>query len=259
MKKYFAAVVFLFMHVFMCAPAAHAQQPFDIGVCQRNASNVNCLQMRYLHFPNDGSDCIAYLKGSVVLPDCAAIGSGLSLVGGVLSATAADFNTMANVPATFPPSPHYQPFSSITGTPTTCSGYGITDCFTATEVAAIYFPKPSCPTTQYLRGDGSCATFPTIPAAAPTINRAIITTASDGTYTWTFPTACSSTAIVSVTPQNNTSAEVINHKVTAVSSTSVSIALSRAVLTLNGLLGITIPVIQTSPGAQSVHLIAVCP
>lgn len=92
----------------------------------------------------------------------------------------------------------------------------------------------------------------------PTIHRVRATTAADGTYTWTYPTACSAAPVISVTPENTVSGEIINHKVTAVSATSMTVSVSRAVLTLNGLLGLTLPVIQT-PTAQVVHLIAICP
>lgn len=122
------------------------------------------------------------------------------------------------------------------------------------------FGTPSGTTAQYLRGDGSLATFPVIPAAT-TINRVRATSGADGAYVWTLPIACAvgQLPVVSVTPENGVAGEVINHKITAISNTSVSIAMSRAILTLNGLLGLTIPIIQTSSGAQTVHLIAICP
>jgi hypothetical protein len=122
------------------------------------------------------------------------------------------------------------------------------------------FGTPSGTTAQYLRGDGSLATFPIIPAAT-TINRVRATSGTDGAYVWTLPIACAvgQLPVVSVTPENGVANEVINHKITAISNTSVSIAMSRAILTLNGLLGLTIPIIQTSAGAQTVHLIAICP
>lgn len=95
----------------------------------------------------------------------------------------------------------------------------------------------------------------------PTINRAAITTAADGTFTWTMPVACATgqLPVVSVTPENSNAGEIINHKLTGRTNTTVSISVSRAVITLNGLLGLNIPVLQTSPGAATVHLIAICP
>lgn len=172
-----------------------------------------------------------------------AIGAGTSSFDG-------SYASLTAVPSTFAPAAHTQPWSTITSTPTTRAGYGITDAqgtltltTTGTGAASLINNTLNIPFVS----------------APPVINRAVITTATDGTYSWTLPTACTGTPVVSVTPQNSTASEVINHKITAVSSTSVSIAMSRAVLTLNGVLGLTIPVIQTTPGAQSVHLIAVCP
>lgn len=71
---------------------------------------------------------------------------------------------LLNKPATFTPSAHTQAFDTITATPTTLAGYGITDGATAAQLATK-FDQPSGTASQYLRGDGSTATFPTIPAA----------------------------------------------------------------------------------------------
>lgn len=112
---------------------------------------------------------------------------------------------------------------------------------------------------QYIRGDGSVATFPTIPTV-PTINRAVITTAADGTYTWNLPNACGvgQLPVVSVTPQG-VGTDVYNHKVTASTNSSVTIAVARSQVTVVALLGLTILSVPASVGATTVHMIAVCP
>lgn len=223
MKKMIFAVVLFMVQFFSAVTPAQAQAPFDLGMCQRDASNVTCTQLRYFHFPSDGSDCIGYLKGSLVLPGCAAIGNGLALSSGVLSATTADYNTLVNVPATFTPSAHFQPFSSITGTPTTCSGYGITDC-------------------------------PTVPV----INRARITTATDGTYTWTYPTACpaSTIPIIQVTPEGSASTTYNTVIVGTPTNTAASIKITQ----VTDIVLLTIHVLGVAPASATVvHLTAVCP
>ena len=87
------------------------------------------------------------------------------------------YSALTGIPSTFAPSAHNQAWSTITATPTTLSGYGITDAASlsalggyATTAAltsglAGKFNTPSGTTSQYLRGDGSVATFPAIPAA----------------------------------------------------------------------------------------------
>lgn len=101
---------------------------------------------------------------------------------------------------------------------------------------------------------------PTIPAAPPTINRVVATTATDGTYTWTLPTACAAgtVPVVSVTPESTAANEIINHKLTGKTNATVSISLTRALISLNAVLGLNIPILQTTPGAIPVHLIAIC-
>lgn len=59
-------------------------------------------------------------------------------------------------------------WSKITNTPTTLSGYGITngvDITTFNSALATKFNNPLGTTSQYIRGDGSIAVFPTIPLA----------------------------------------------------------------------------------------------
>lgn len=82
------------------------------------------------------------------------------------------YGSLTGIPSTFAPSAHTQAFSTIASTPTTLSGYGITDGVTSATLAsyattvsvtaglATKFNSPTGNNTQYLRGDGSLSTFP---------------------------------------------------------------------------------------------------
>lgn len=80
MKKY----LLLFLAL---ASAVHAD-PTDVTVRQRNVTDTGYVD-RFLHFPADGSSCLFSLDGVTVQPGCYAIGSGLSLGSGILSAAGA--------------------------------------------------------------------------------------------------------------------------------------------------------------------------
>lgn len=96
---------------------------------------------------------------------------------GIIGAGTSNFSgyyfDMVGIPSTFTPKAHNQAWSTITATPTTLAGYGITDSVSASALtpyalssavnAALggKFPNPVGSTSQYLRGDGSLATFPT--------------------------------------------------------------------------------------------------
>lgn len=78
-------------------------------------------------------------------------------------------------PATYAPAAHTQAFSTITATPTTLAGYGITDAATTAQIATKY-NTPTGTTAQYVRGDGSLATLPiTVPRVFSYSNRAVAT------------------------------------------------------------------------------------
>lgn len=62
-------------------------------------------------------------------------------------------------------------WASLTGKPTTLAGYGITDGATTSALTsglATKFNNPTGTNTQYIRGDGSLATFPTLPTGTVT-------------------------------------------------------------------------------------------
>lgn len=94
------------------------------------------------------------------------------------------YGDLTGIPATFAPMPHTQAWSTITATPTTMAGYGISDGVTQAALATTLggyatiaaltsglagkFNTPAGTTSQYLRGDGSLATFPAIPGGTVT-------------------------------------------------------------------------------------------
>jgi hypothetical protein len=122
---------------------------------------------------------------------------------------------LLNKPSTFTPAAHTQAWSTITATPTTVSGYGITDAVSqsalstslagyATTTAltnglSTKFNTPVGTTTQYLRGDGSLATFPAI----PTVPTAVSAFTNDAGYLTNISSSQVSTAL-GYTPYNGT-------------------------------------------------------
>ncbi len=94
------------------------------------------------------------------------------------------YGDLTGIPVTFAPAAHTQAWSTITSTPTTLAGYGISDGVTQAALTSTLggyattsaltsglagkFNNPSGTTAQYLRGDGSLATFPTIPGGTVT-------------------------------------------------------------------------------------------
>lgn len=77
--------IFLSLLAFVTV-AAHAD-PYDVTVRQRNAADTGYLD-RFIPFPTGGVSCLFSLDGPTILPNCYTLGSGLSLVSGVLSVSA---------------------------------------------------------------------------------------------------------------------------------------------------------------------------
>lgn len=80
-----------------------------------------------------------------------------------------------------------------------------------------------------------------------------VTTASDGTYTWTFPASFPSAPTVILSPVDNTSGIRYDWKVTAISTTSASVLITRRQDQLISLLGLNIGV-NASQAATAIHL-----
>lgn len=242
---------------------------------------------------------------------------------------------LASIPSTFTPAAHNQAFSTITGTPTTLAGYGISDGITSASLTTTLssyatssalgtglagkMDAPTGTSAQYIRGDATLATFPIIPAAPvnadwnassglaqilnkpsipasqvqtdwnassglgvvlnkpslatvatsgsytdlsnkPTIQaiqRTRATTATDGTYTWTFPQAYGAGVIPVVTMATEGTASLyFQNTITAISNTAVSIKTTP----IQDVTVLTIHVLGVSTAqAANVHLTAVAP
>lgn len=140
---------------------------------------------------------------------------------------------LTDLPTTFAPSMHTHPASGISDS----SAIG-RSVLTAADAA----------TARTLLG------VPTV----PTINRAIITTTTAGTYTWTLPVPCPAgqLPIVEITPEDSGTA-VVNPKITAKTNAAVTInALRTEPATL---LGLTLLSIPATAVASVLHVLAVCP
>lgn len=67
-----------------------------------------------------------------------ASGSTLNATGATITGISAAWADITGKPAEFPPAAHNQAWSTITSTPTTLTGYGITDAITAATAASTY-------------------------------------------------------------------------------------------------------------------------
>lgn len=169
MKKLFASLLLL-----ACALPAMAD-PYDLRVMQIRPDGL-ATEARIVTVPPSAGNGVLMYNGAAQLPVLATLGGGCALAANVFSCPGnLDYNALINrptlfngayssltgIPSTFAPAAHTQAWSTITATPATLSGYGITDGATAASVA-LKFNIPTGSTSQYLRGDGSVANFPTI-------------------------------------------------------------------------------------------------
>jgi hypothetical protein len=90
----------------------------DMKLMQRKSLDEGDI-VRFVPF--QGADCFLRLNATSILPDCVQF-SWISTFDGT-------YGSLTGVPSTFAPSAHNQAFSTITSTPTTLSGYGITDAY----------------------------------------------------------------------------------------------------------------------------------
>lgn len=91
--------------------------------------------------------------------DVSGLQAALDLKLDIASAFDGTWVSLTGKPSTFAPSAHTHLWGDITGTPTTVAGYGITNFNSLGD--ARWFLIPAGTTAQYLRGDGTTATFPT--------------------------------------------------------------------------------------------------
>lgn len=156
--------------------------PNDIVVTQRNSTDTGLAPNRLVTAPSGGVSAIMGYNGATQLPIHWAIGSGLTITSGALAATAQDWATITGKPTFFSGA-----YSDLTGIPSTftpaahthAAGDIVSGTFDIARIPALAisqttglqtaldakFAAPTGTTSQYLRGDGTVATFPSIPAA----------------------------------------------------------------------------------------------
>lgn len=186
----------------VCGIAEACNLGYRTCINQRNAANTNTSAVNIV---NPGSDAVYFFEQGTLTPKLATLGANCSIASGVLNcsgsgvnadwnavsgaaeilnkpslstvATSGLYSDLLSIPSTFTPSAHNQAWSTITSTPTTRAGYGITDAeasgaaataqafaiqrenHTGTQaLSTIVFTGT---TLQHIRGDGSYGTTPT--------------------------------------------------------------------------------------------------
>jgi hypothetical protein len=88
-------------------------------------------------------------------------------------ATSGSYADLGNVPSTFTPAAHNQAWSTITSTPTTLSGYGITDAVASNDARLTDSRTPTAHKTSHATGGSDALTASDIGAAAASHTHAI--------------------------------------------------------------------------------------
>ncbi len=154
------------------SPAAHTHAADDIVSGTLATARIPALAISQTaglqaaldsKFPAPTGSTVQYIRGDGSTATFPALFSGA-------------YGDLTGIPATFAPAAHTQAWSTITATPTTLAGYGVSDGVTQaalTTTLAGYastaalttglagkFNTPAGTTAQYIRGDGSLATLP---------------------------------------------------------------------------------------------------
>ena len=209
--------------------------PTDVTVRQRNITDTAYID-RFIPFPAGGASCLFSLDGSTVQPGCYLLGSGLSLGSGVLTASG---------------SPGPQGPQGVQGVAGPQGAQGIQGATGATGGQGPIGLTGATGPTGATGATGAAG-------VSPIVNRARITTASDGTYTWTYPTACpaGTVPIIQMTPEGSASVTYNTVITAAPTNTSASIKITQ----VTDVVVLTIHVLGIAPASATVvHLTAVCP
>lgn len=181
-------------------PALAIAGPNDLVITQRNATDTGLAPNRLVAPPPNAADGIMGYVGSTQRPIHWGIGQGLTLSSGILSSPATAWSDIPGKPTFSPvatsgaygdlsgrPALFSGAYADLTGTPSTFTAaphtHAAGDIATGT-LAAARIPSlpisqttglqsaldskltaPAGTATQYLRGDGTLAAFPAIPAA----------------------------------------------------------------------------------------------
>lgn len=160
----------------------------DIVTSQRNATDTSSIP-RTVAKPPGTQDGIMGFNGSAVLPVHWTIGQGMAISSGALVAlpqawtditgkptfaavaTTGAYADLIGVPSTFTPAAHTHTAADVvSGTLATARlpALAISQTTGLQAVLDSKFTSPAGTTAQYIRGDGTLATFPTIPGGTVT-------------------------------------------------------------------------------------------
>lgn len=265
----------LFWAILLCVcPPAFAQYENALILSKRNSTDTNT-EMRIMLQPPTG------VTGLVSMTN----GTGVTLY--TLPGTRMSLSTSGGY--------NYLDVSAPTGAEVSAAlGFTPYDSsnpngYVSSAALSSKFNTPTCALTNYLRGDGSCMVLPvqvqtdwtastglgvvlhkpTLATVAtsgayadlsgtPVINRARVTTATDGTYTWAYPTACpaATVPVIQITPEGSASITYNTVIVGVPTNTSASIKITQ----VTDVVVLTIHVLGIAPASATVvHLTAVCP
>lgn len=139
MKKLLALVMLL--------PLLAQAAPNDVLLKQRDTTDASTKDRAMTPPGGGGQNGIMGYNGASNLPAFFGIGPGLSLSSGLLTGFSGAYGDLTGTPTVFAPAAHVHPISQVTGLQTVLDG----------KLAA-----PTGTTAQYLRGDGTLATFPAL-------------------------------------------------------------------------------------------------
>lgn len=161
MKKLFALLLF-------AASSAFAA-PYDIGVDQRSPTDMSW-QRRLMDSPS--TDGIFIYNVTTKLPEWVTLGANVAITSGVLNsalvqpdwAATSGYAAILNKPTSFPPAAHTHDASDVVSgvlADARIPSLAISKTTGLQTALDGKFQNPSGTTAQYLRGNGSLATFPT--------------------------------------------------------------------------------------------------
>jgi len=167
------------------------------------------------------------------------------------------YSSLSGIPSTFAPSAHNQAWSTITSTPTTLSGYGITDGFTAANArSAISLTTTGSGAATYNSSTGVInVPTPSIPA----IQRLRVQTNATGDYTWTYPVAYGSGIVPIISCLTESSSSTVPQGVQIV-GVPTNTSCTFKVINLPSTSVLSIVVLGAPTGSQAyLHLTAIAP
>ncbi len=145
--------------------------------------------------------------GGVLTTAATISNSQVSGLGSLATQSSVSYASLTGVPSTFTPSAHTQAWSTITSTPTTLAGYGITDAaavshtHSASEVTSGQFALARLPVvleqTQTVGNSGTSTTLALTTGSVQTVTLS-------GNCTFTMPTATAGASITLILTQGGT-------------------------------------------------------